>query len=67
MIKKKTLAKLSTNQIIGCVVWNYDNLIESILKQIIKTNSKSTKCWRMKLKKKYKKNSIERKTNERCN
>jgi len=33
-------------------VWDYDSLVKSNLKQIIKTNSKSTKCLRIKLKKK---------------
>jgi len=36
-------------------VWDYDNLIESKPKQIINTNSKSTKYQRVKLKKKQKK------------
>jgi hypothetical protein len=35
-------------------VWDYDSLVKSNLKQIIKTNSKSTKCLRIKLKKKLK-------------
>jgi len=35
------LAKLTTNQILGCLFWDYNNLIENKLKQIMKINSKS--------------------------
>jgi len=31
-------------------LWDYDNLIENKSKQIIKFNSQSIKCWRIKLK-----------------
>jgi hypothetical protein len=33
-------------------LWDYDNTTENKSKQIIKFNSQSTKCWRIKLKKK---------------
>jgi hypothetical protein len=44
-------------------VWDYDNFIESKPKQIINTNSKSTKYRRVKLEKKNKKDLLERKKN----
>jgi hypothetical protein len=36
-------------------LWDYDNLIENKPKQIIKPNFQWTQCWRIKLKKKPKK------------
>jgi len=36
-------------------LWDWDNLIENKLKQIMKSNSQSSRYWKMKLKKRYKK------------
>jgi len=59
MIIKIDTRKIKHQSNTEIFIWNCNNLIESKLKQIVKTNLKSTKCWRIKLKKK--KDSIEKK------
>jgi len=51
MITKIDTCKIEYQSNIKIFVWDYDNIIGSKPKQVIKTNSKSIKCWRMKLKK----------------
>jgi len=56
MITKIDARKIKHQLNIKMFIWDWDNLIESNLKQIINTN-----YWRIKLIKKVKKNSIEEK------
>jgi hypothetical protein len=58
MIIKINTHKIEHQTNITMFVGDYDNLIERKTKQVIKFNSQSTKCWKMKLKKINKKNSI---------
>jgi hypothetical protein len=51
MIIKIDTHKIEHQPNITMFVGDYDNPIERKTKQVIKFNSQSTKCWRMKLKK----------------
>jgi hypothetical protein len=59
MIIKIDTRKIKHQSNTEIFIWNCNNLIESKPKQIVKINLKSTKYWRIKLKKK--KDSIEKK------
>jgi len=68
MIKKIDICKIEHQSKYWIFIWGCDDLMENKPKQIMKTNSKSIKYWRMKLKiKTVKKDSIKKKKIERWN
>jgi hypothetical protein len=66
MITKIDTRKIEHQSNIKIFVWKCDNLIEN-KKQIMNTNSKSITYWRIRLKKRAKKDSIARKKIRRWN
>lgn len=68
MITKIYANKIKHQSNIKMFVWGYNNLIESKSKQVMNTNSKLTKSWRIKLiKEKLKKTQLKEKKNRRWN
>jgi len=61
MLTKIDSCKIEHQSNTKIFVWDYYNIIGSKPKQIMKTNFKSTKYWKIKLKKKNKNDSIKRK------
>jgi hypothetical protein len=68
MITKIYANKIKHQSNIKMFVWGCNNLIESKSKQVMNTNSKLTKSWRIKLiKEKLKKTQLKEKKNRRWN